>query len=125
VVPTWNYSVVHLRGPVTVHDDPDWLREAVTRLTDRHETRTAPEGDGWQVTDAPERFVTGQLRAIVGVSMRVTQVEAKVKHSQNRSAADQHGVVDGLRDQGDADGVVIADAIERRLTAIEPGPEPQ
>ena len=22
VVPTWNYSAVHLTGPVTVHDDP-------------------------------------------------------------------------------------------------------
>jgi len=41
VVPTWNYSAVHLSGPVTVHDDPEWLRLAVTRLTDHHEGRTA------------------------------------------------------------------------------------
>ena len=28
VVPTWNYSVVHLRGRVVVHDDPAWVRVA-------------------------------------------------------------------------------------------------
>src|SRR5688500_7167323 len=37
VVPTWNYSVVHLRGRIRIHDDPDWVRALVTRLTDRHE----------------------------------------------------------------------------------------
>ena len=114
VVPTWNYSVVHLRGPVTVHDDADWLREAVTRLTRRHEERTAADGTGWAVDDAPERFVEGQLRAIVGVSMRVEQVEAKAKHSQNRSAEDRRGVEAGLRETGDAYSVTIADAITRQ-----------
>jgi transcriptional regulator len=101
VVPTWNYSVVHLSGPVTVHDDADWLREAVTRLTARHEGRTAEEDARWSVDDAPVRFVAGQLRAIVGVSMAVTRVEAKVKLSQNRSADDQEGVIEGLVDSAD------------------------
>ena len=38
VVPTWNYSEVQLRGTVTVHDDPDWVLDVVTRLTERHES---------------------------------------------------------------------------------------
>jgi transcriptional regulator len=37
------------------------------------------------------------LRGIVGVEMTVTQVEAKDKLSQNRSAADRAGAIDGLR----------------------------
>lgn len=112
VVPTWNYSAVHLSGPVRVHDDPDWLREAVTRLTDHHEGRTATD-EAWQVTDAPERFVDGQLRAIVGVSMTVTRVEAKAKLSQNRSEEDRAGVVDGLRLAGDGPSAAVADAMVR------------
>lgn len=89
VVPTWNYSVVHLRGAVTVHDDPDWVRRVVTDLTDHHE---AGREHPWQVTDAPQRFVDGQLRAIVGVEMTVRSVEAKAKWSQNRAEADREGV---------------------------------
>src|ERR1700689_1772199 len=33
VVPTWNYEAVHLTGTVTFHQDPEWLRAFVTRLT--------------------------------------------------------------------------------------------
>ena len=93
VVPTWNYSAVHLRGVVQVHDDPEWLRGVVTELTDHFEaTRERP----WAVTDAPEKYVTGQLRAIVGVSVSVESVEGKAKLSQNRSAEDVAGVIAGL-----------------------------
>jgi transcriptional regulator len=112
VVPTWNYSAVHLSGPVTVHDDPKWLREAVTRLTDHHEGRTA-DRDKWEVTDAPDRFVAGQLKAIVGVSIRVTGVDAKAKLSQNRSAEDQRGVVDGLAGSADAGAAAVREAMLR------------
>ena len=111
VVPTWNYSAVHLSGPVTVHDDPEWLRQAVTRLTDHHEGRTA-DGERWHVDDAPTRFVDGQLRAIVGVSMVVTGVEAKAKLSQNKNAADFSGVVAGLRAEGGAREHAVADRME-------------
>ena len=113
VVPTWNYSAVHLTGPVTVHDDPEWLREAVTRLTDHHEGRSA-EGDRWHVDDAPPRFVDGQLKAIVGVSMAVTGVEAKAKLSQNRSDEDQTGVVEGLARSADLGAAAVRDEMVRR-----------
>ena len=98
VVPTWNYSVVHLRGRIVVHDDPDWVRALVTRLTDRHEQ---PRDEPWQVTDAPSDYIAKNLRPIVGVELLVESVEAKAKLSQNRSDEDRAGVVGGLA----ADGV--------------------
>jgi transcriptional regulator len=104
VVPTWNYTVVHLRGPVTVHDDPAWVRGFVTRLTDRHEQGRA---EPWAVTDAPADYVEKNLRPIVGVELAVASVEAKAKLSQNRSEADRAGVAAGLAADGrDADGLV-------------------
>lgn len=93
VVPTWNYSVVHLRGAVTVHDDPEWVRGLVTRLTDRHEQ---PRAEPWAVTDAPADYVDKNLRPIVGVELVVGSVEAKAKLSQNRSDEDRVGVARGL-----------------------------
>jgi transcriptional regulator len=94
VVPTWNYSAVHLSGLARIHDDPEWLRMAVEDLTDEHEhSRDEP----WHVSDAPRSYVEGQLRGIVGVELLVTKVEGKVKLSQNRSRADREGVVAGLR----------------------------
>ena len=107
VVPTWNYVTAHVHGTVTVHDDVAWLDDLVRRLTDRHE---AGRPEPWSVDDAPERFFRGQLRAIVGVEVRIERVEAKFKLSQNRPAADIDGVVAGLRSVGDVDGAAAVEA---------------
>ena len=93
VVPTWNYLIAHVYGELVVHDDVEWLRALVTRLTNRNE---AARPDPWSVRDAPAAFVEGQLRAIVGVELRIARIEGKAKLSQNRSAADRAGVVAGL-----------------------------
>jgi transcriptional regulator len=97
VVPTWNYSVVHLRGRVVVHDDPEWVRGLVSRLTDRHES---DRDERWHVTDAPEDYIAKNLRPIVGVELVVESVEAKAKLSQNRSDEDRAGVAAGLAADG-------------------------
>ena len=98
VVPTWNYVTAHVYGDLVVHDDPAWVEALVRRLTDHHEAR---EPRPWSVDDAPAAYVAGQLRAIVGVEVVVSRIEAKVKMSQNRSAADMDGVVAGLAARGD------------------------
>jgi transcriptional regulator len=98
VVPTWNYLTAHVYGQLRVHDDPEWLDALVRRLTDRHEST---EEHPWSVDDAPPAFVAGQLRAIVGVELVISRIEAKVKMSQNRPAADVDGVLAGLQARGD------------------------
>lgn len=109
VVPTWNYSAVHLVGTVRTHQDPQWLRTAVGDLTDAHESA---RDDPWQVDDAPEAFVAGQVRGIVGIEITVTQVEGKAKLSQNRSDDDRHGVIEGLRADGRGGAHVVADQMD-------------
>jgi len=112
VVPTWNYEAVHLTGALAFHRDPEWLRAFVTRLTSTHESgREHP----WAVTDAPPEYVDGQLRAIVGVELTVTSVEAKQKLSQNRSELDREGVVAGLRGEQGPGPAAIADEMARQL----------
>lgn len=115
VVPTWNYSAVHLSGTVTVHDDPDWVRRAVTDLTRMHEDH---RHEPWAVSDAPAGYVDKQLRAIVGLEMRVGKVEAKAKLSQNRSEEDRAGVVAGLRAGGGNREAVVADQMDRALRHV-------
>ena len=108
VVPTWNYLIAHVHGRLVIHDDVAWVEMLVRRLTAKHE---AGEATPWSVDDAPERFIAGQLRAIVGVELLITRIEAKAKLSQNRSAADVTAVIDGLRarpDEPSADATAAA-----------------
>ena len=99
VVPTWNYLAVHARGPMTIIEDPEWLRRFVTELTESHEAEFAHP---WHVSDAPSSYVEGLLRAIVGIEIPIHHLEGRWKLSQNRSATDQAGVVQGLHARGDA-----------------------
>ncbi|MBO0819967.1 MAG: FMN-binding negative transcriptional regulator [Nocardiopsaceae bacterium] len=111
VVPTWNYITAHVYGRLVVHDDPAWTEDLVRRLTAKHEGRRERP---WSVDDAPRAFVEGQLRAIVGVELLITRIEAKAKFSQNRPAADIDGVIAGLRARGDTPS---AEAVARASRA--------
>jgi transcriptional regulator len=104
VVPTWNYVTAHVYGRLLVHDDPAWVEDVVRRLTAKHEAaRLASPGQAmpWSVDDAPRAFIEGQLRAIVGLELQITRIEAKAKLSQNRPVGDIAGIVDGLSARGD------------------------
>jgi transcriptional regulator len=107
VVPTWNYLTAHVYGRLVVHDDPVWTEDLVRRLTTKHE---AYRDHPWSVDDAPRAFIEGQLRAIVGIELEITRIEAKAKLSQNRPPADVDGVIAGLRERGEAE---MADAVEQ------------
>jgi len=97
VVPTWNYVAIHAAGPITFFDDPDHLLDVVTRLTENQESsRSAP----WAVSDAPEDFLQGMLKGIVGFAIPLTRLEGKWKMSQNRPAEDRAGVIAGLTAEG-------------------------
>ena len=104
VVPTWNYVTAQVYGRLVVHDDPVWVEDVVRRLTAKHEAaRLASPGQQmpWSVDDAPRAFIEGQLRAIVGLELQITRIEAKAKLSQNRPVGDIAGVVAGLAARGD------------------------
>jgi transcriptional regulator len=109
VVPTWNYTSVHFTGPVTFHRDAGWLRDIVTRLTEQHEH---DRDHRWWVQDAPDAYIEGQLRGIVGIEMLVQDVQAKAKLSQNRSPADQAGAIAGLRGVPDPGAQAVADLMQ-------------
>lgn len=111
VVPTWNYALVQARGPARVIEDAGWLHANVSALSDMHEHgRTEP----WAVTDAPETFIAGQLKGIVGIEVALTSIEGKFKASQNRAVADRAGVAEGLAELGDAAALAMREMVKGR-----------
>jgi len=106
VVPTWNYTTVVAHGTIALHHEPEWLLAHVRALVERHE-KDRPEP--WSVDDAPDGYVEGQARGIVGLELRISRLEAKRKLSQNRSAADVAGVIEGLEAGSPRERAVAAD----------------
>ena len=110
-VPTWNYVTVHAYGvPVLVHETGR-LRRFVTDLTRRYETGAG----GWEVERA-EPIMETELRAIVGFEIAIDRIEGKFKLNQNRSEADQRGVVRALEGSVDRDQRDIAELMRQNLS---------
>lgn len=123
VVPTWNYVTAYVYGRLVVRDVPAWVEAVVRRLTAKHE---AAEPQPWTVDDAPPGFIAGQLRAIVGIEVMISRVEAKAKLSQNRPAADIDGVIAGLQARGDdASAAAVRAARKRPWPAYSSGRPPR
>lgn len=111
-VPTWNYAAVHVRGNAKIIHQKDRLREMVEDLTHFHEQQVDSD---WNLQEA-ESIMETELKAITGIEISVTGIEAKFKFNQNRSKQDQQCVIDHLRKtRGDKKLEDVAEIMEENL----------
>lgn len=111
VVPTWNYVTLHVYGKLRVKDNPVWLRGFLDKLTQQQE---AAFNQPWQVSDAPADYLEKMLHAIVGIELEITRWEGKWKLSQNKNGAEYQGVIEGLKQQANADAVALAQLMQNQ-----------
>lgn len=111
-VPTWNYQVVHVHGPIRFQHDTSAKRAAVGLLTRLHERRVNGAA-AWRMADAPADYLQQMLDAIVAFRIAPRRTLAKSKLSQNREDEDRLGAIAGLKATGQA-------ALARRMTRRPP-----
>lgn len=111
-VPTWNYQVVHVHGPIRFQHDASTKRSAVGLLTRLHERRVNGAA-AWRMADAPADYLQQMLDAIVAFQIAPRRTLAKSKLSQNREDEDRLGAIAGLDATGQA-------ALARRMTRHPP-----
>lgn len=109
-VPTWNYLSVHAYGTVSLMEG-EALAAAVTELVDHYE-QGMPHPV--HVSEIPEKTFRDDLRGIVGFRIRVTDLQAVAKLSQNRDDESYHNVVQELSSSEDAAARAVADAMKAR-----------
>ena len=110
-VPTWNYAVAHLHGPLESTEDTDRLASIVDRLSQANEARV---GNDWRFEHDRDDHVR-QLRGIIGFRFTVDRVELKFKLSQNHPVANVEGAAAALHRLGGEDNVAVADLMRERL----------
>jgi transcriptional regulator len=104
-VPTWNYVAAHAYGVPRLIEDPQGLRRLLAAMVQTYE---AGFPQPWSLERLPEEFVERMVLGIVGFEIPITRLEGKLKLSQNRSREDREGVVEALREYGEAGGVTVA-----------------
>ncbi len=109
-VPTWNYQAVHCSGPVRLVSDRAEQLRMVRRLAEHYEPPGSPP-PRFDVDAMPAGLRDAELKGIVAFEMRVTQVEAAFKLSQNRHTADHARITRELMARPDDGSRAVARAM--------------
>ncbi|MCY8105409.1 FMN-binding negative transcriptional regulator [Bacillus mojavensis] len=110
-VPTWNYQAVHVYGTASILNEEE-LKHDLTMLLQTYEKhRKNPVL--WDKLSP--QLLESQLKGIVGFKMKVGEIQASYKLSQNRSEKDYMNIIDQLRNEGDSSSKQMAELMEKRL----------
>jgi len=114
VVPTWNYTAVHVYGTLKMETDPVRLHDIVKRYVDQYE---AAMPTPWRLESEEAPFVSQLVEAIVGFTMAIDRIEGKAKLNQNHSTERQQNVLQGLQQRDWPGDVEVAELMQRALDA--------
>ncbi|MES2891235.1 MAG: FMN-binding negative transcriptional regulator [Bacteroidota bacterium] len=110
VASTWNYMAVHAKGKISFTDDAGTL-EAIRSITTKYEgTESAASFDR-----IPTDYINKMLKAIVGFSIEVENIDNVFKLSQNHGQANRQSITTHLKEQGDAHAVAIAQEMDKHF----------
>ncbi len=106
-VPTWNHVTAHLYGtPEILSADENY--EVLQRLVDHFEVRMPNPVS----LDYDEEYARRLAQGTVGLRIRVTRVDARLKLSQNKTAEVRETIIDALRGGGPYAHPALADEMD-------------
>ncbi|BDG78825.1 protease synthase and sporulation protein PAI 2 [Bacillus subtilis] len=110
-VPTWNYQAVHVYGTASILNEEE-LKHDLTMLLQKYEKhRKNPVL--WDKLSP--QLLESQLKGIVGFKMKVGEIQASYKLSQNRNEKDYMNIIDQLQHEGNPNSKQMAELMEKRL----------
>ena len=110
-VPTWNYQAVHVYGQATIVEKEELIEDLTLMLKKYEENREHPVL--WETL--PSELLEKELKGIVGFKIRVNEIQAAYKLSQNRNEKDFRNIIEQLRYEGNQKSEQIAKEMDKRL----------
>lgn len=111
-VPTWNYAIAHIQGPLEITHEESELAAIVSELTETNETNV---GSDWEFEPETREDHRRQLAGIVGFRLVAKQISMKFKLSQNHPETNIESVIEQLPSSKQRDGAVIAQMMREQL----------
>ncbi|MFS0689923.1 FMN-binding negative transcriptional regulator [Sporosarcina sp. 179-K 8C2 HS] len=109
-VPTWNYQAVHMYGKASIQTREELIKDLTAMLEKYEGIRENPVL--WE-TLSP-KFLESELKGIVGFKIKVEEIQAAYKLSQNRNETDYHNIIEQLRNEGNPQSKQLAERMEKR-----------
>ncbi|MEK3995989.1 FMN-binding negative transcriptional regulator [Psychrobacillus sp. FSL K6-2365] len=110
-VPTWNYQAVHVYGKASILSEEE-LKQDLTKLLQKYEKhRKNPVL--WE--GLSPQLLNKELKGIVGFKIKVQEIQAAYKLSQNRNEEDYHNIINKLYEEKDLNSHKMAEVMNRKL----------
>lgn len=90
-VPTWNYIAIHAYGKAEVLDDDSEKLASLERMIKVYDAGYVKQWEG-----LPMDYKLKMIKGIVAFDMVVTDLQAKNKLSQNRTAVEKENIINDL-----------------------------
>lgn len=110
-VPTWNYQAVHVYGKANILEKDELIEELTLMLGKYEENRANPVLWDNLSPDLLER----ELKGIVGFKIKVEEIQAAYKLSQNRNETDYVNIITKLQNEGNSNSEQMAELMEKRI----------
>lgn len=108
-VPTWNYQSVHIYGIASIMSEQE-LEEDLKLLLQKYEQhRNNPAL--WENLSSKTK---NQIKGIVGFKIKIQEVQAVYKLSQNRNEDDYQNIIDKLYEEKDLNSQQLAEVMKNR-----------
>lgn len=109
-VPTWNYQAVHVYGKGSILEKKELIEE-LTHMLEKYEGHR----DNPVLWDklSPQLLET-EMKGIVGFKIKVGEVQAAYKLSQNRNEADYNNIINKLHNEGHPNAKQVAKLMEKK-----------
>lgn len=110
-VPTWNYQAVHVYGKASILEKNELIEELTKMMEHYEQNREHPVL--WDKL-SPE-LLESELKGIVGFKIKVKEIQAAYKLSQNRSETDYINIIEKLQNEGSPNSKQIAELMNKEL----------
>lgn len=108
-VPTWNYQAVHLYGKAQILSKNELINDLTTLLQKYEGHRKNPV-----LWDNLSSQTKKQIQGIVGFKIKIHEVQASYKLSQNRNEEDYKNIISNLFEEKDLNSKHLAEAMKDR-----------
>jgi len=108
-VPTWNYQAVHVYGQASILGEEE-LKQDLSELLEKYEKKRE-NPVSWDKLSP--QLIESQLKGIVGFKIKVQEVQAAYKLSQNRNEEDYHNIVEKLQGEENLNSHQLAEVMKK------------
>jgi transcriptional regulator len=114
-VPTWNYQSVHVYGSASILSEEE-LKQDLTMLLQKYEKHR--ENPALWDKLSPQ-LLEKQIKGIVGFKIKIQEIQAANKLSQNRNEEDYQNIINKLYEEKDLNSEQMAQLMERMLNKVD------